>query len=151
MNPARATREVFWNIDHVWVLYALFLLALATAGYGLHSRLRRWRRGQSEHRFDRPLRRLAFLVRHALLQQRTWRERYAGTLHALLFWGFVILTVATTVVLIDYDFGLPVMRGWFYLVFQSLIVDLFGALACVGVAMAAWRRWVGKPPQLVAS
>jgi Fe-S oxidoreductase len=28
---------------------------------------------------------------------------------------------------------------------------VFGALACVGVALAAWRRWVWKPPQLVLS
>ena len=94
---------------------------------------------------------MALLVQHGLLQRRTWRDRYPGTLHAMIFWGFVILTIATTVVMVDYDFGLPIMRGWFYLVFQSLIVDLFGALACVGVAMAAWRRWVVRPPQLVSS
>ena len=151
MNPAQATREVFWNIGHAWVMYALLVPTVATAGYGLYRRGRLWRQGQPASCFDRPLRRLANVVQHGLLQRRTWRDRYPGTLHALLFWGFVILTIATTVVLVDHDFGLPVMRGWFYLVFQSLIVDLFGALACVGVAMAAWRRWVAKPPQLVAS
>ena len=80
---------------------------------------------------------------------RTWRRRYAGSFHALLFWGFIILTVATTVVLIDYDFGIPIMHGWFYLYFQSLIVDLFGAAAIVGTVMAAWRRWIARPTQLV--
>jgi Fe-S oxidoreductase/nitrate reductase gamma subunit len=151
MNPAEATRQVFWNIGHAWVMYALLLPTAATAGYGLYRRARLWRQGQPEPRFDQPLRRLAKLVQHGLLQQRTWRDRYPGTLHALVFWGFIILTIATTVVLIDYDFGLPIMRGWFYLVFQSLIVDVFGALACVGVALAAWRRWVVKPPRLIAS
>ena len=151
MNPSQATREVFWNIGHVWVMYALLLPTVAALGYGLHRRWRLWTTGRPESRFDRPIRRLTLVVQHALLQRRTWRDRYAGTLHALLFWGFVVLTIATTVVMVDYDFGVPVMRGWFYLVFQSLIVDLFGALACVGVAMAAWRRWVVRPPQLVAS
>jgi Fe-S oxidoreductase/nitrate reductase gamma subunit len=151
MSPAQATRDVFWNIGHAWVMYVLLVPTAAAAGYGLYRRWRLWRQGQPECRFDRPMRRLALVVQHGLLQQRTWRNHYPGALHALVFWGFIILTIATTVVLVDYDLGLPVMRGWFYLVFQSLIVDLFGALACAGVAMAAWRRWVGKPPELVAS
>ena len=54
----------------------------------------------------------------------------------MIFWGFVMLFIATTVVMIDYDFGIPIMRGDFYLYFQSFIVDVFGALAIVGVA---WR------------
>jgi len=151
MNSSEATREVYWNIDHVWVMYLLLAPTLIAAGYGFYRRWRLWRRGLPEARFDQPLRRLAVVVRHALLHQRTWREGYAGTLHALLFWGFVILTIATTVVLIQEDFKLPIMRGWFYLIFQSLIVDVFGALALVGVGMAAWRRWMLKPPHLVAS
>jgi Fe-S oxidoreductase/nitrate reductase gamma subunit len=151
MNPELATREVFWNIGHAGIMYALLLPVLGAAGYGLYRRARRWRQGKPEARFDQPARRLALVVAQALLQQRTWRDRHAGALHALVFWGFVVLAIATTVVMIDHDFGVPVMHGWFYLVFQSLIVDLFGAGACIGVALAAWRRWVVRPPQLVAS
>ncbi len=120
-------------------------------GYGFYRRYRNWRRGRPENRFDQPVRRLGLVFRNGLLQARTWRVRYPGALHAMIFWGFVVLTIATIVVMIDYDFSLPIMRGWFYLVFQSLIVDCFGALACVGVGMAAWRRLVWKPPHLVDS
>jgi Fe-S oxidoreductase/nitrate reductase gamma subunit len=151
MNPAAATREVFWNIGHAGIMYVLLVPTLVVVGSGIYGRYRLWRQGRPEPRFDQPVRRLAFVVQHAVLQRRTWRDRYAGVLHGLVFWGFVILTIATTVVLIDYDFGLPVMRGWFYLVFQSLIVDMFGALALLGVALAAWRRWITRPPQIVAS
>jgi Fe-S oxidoreductase len=146
-----ATREVFWNIGHVWVLYALLVFAMTAMVHGFHRRWRLWRRGRPESRFNRPLERLGLVWRHAVLQRRTWRRRYPGTMHALIFWGFLILTIATTVVLVDYDFGLPLMRGWFYLVFQSLIVDVFGALACVGVVLAVWRRGVWRPPQLAAT
>jgi Fe-S oxidoreductase/nitrate reductase gamma subunit len=151
MNPAVATREVYWNIGHAGIMYALLVLTLGVAGHGIYRRYRLWTQGRPEHRFDQPLRRLRLVLEHALLQRRTLRDRHAGVLHALLFWGFVILTIATTVVLIDHDFGLPVMRGWFYLVFQSLIVDVFGALALAAVVLAAWRRWVKRPPRLVAS
>ena len=48
MNPAQATREVFWNIGHAWVMYALLVPTVATAGYGLLRRWRLWRQGQPE-------------------------------------------------------------------------------------------------------
>jgi Fe-S oxidoreductase len=148
-DPQQATREVFWNISHAWVMYVLFAPTVAVAAYGIYRRVKRWRRGQRERRFDRPLARLANLIRIGLLQVRTWRKLYGGSLHAMIFWGFIILTVATTVVMIDYDFGIPIMRGNFYLYFQSLTVDIFGALAIVGVALAAGRRWFARPGQLV--
>ncbi len=148
-DPSQATREVLWNIDHVWVMYALLVPTTAVAIYGIYRRVRLWRRGQSENRFDRPLARLALVARYALLQLRTWRRAYPGSFHAMLFWGFVILFAATVVVMIDYDFHVPIMRGRFYLYFQSLVVDVFGLLAIIGVSMACARRWIARPKHLV--
>jgi Fe-S oxidoreductase len=149
MNEAEATREVLWNVTHVWATYAMFVVSLVIAGYGLWRRMSVWRRGLASNRFDRPAARLALLARHALAQGRTLRERSAAVFHTFIYAGFIILTVATTVVLIDHDFGLPIMRGAFYLYFQSLIVDLFGALVLAGVAIALGRRLVVRPPKLV--
>ena len=86
---------------------------------------------------------------HAVLQLNTWRDPWAGLFHAMLFWGIVTLTIATTVVLIHHDFHLRIMQGRFYLYFQSLFVDVLGALALVGALMAAGRRWITRPGQLV--
>ncbi len=148
-DPLQATRQVLWNIDHVWVMYALLVPTMGVAGYGIYRRVERWRRGLGENRFDRPLERVALLIQNGLLQLRTWRKLYPGTLHAMIFWGFIVLSIATTVVMIDYDFGIPIMRGNFYLYFQSLTVDIFGALAIVGIGMAGYRRWIARPSQLV--
>jgi Fe-S oxidoreductase len=148
-DPQQATREVLWNIDHVWVMYALLVPTVAIAAYGFYRRVRLWRRGGSENRFDRPGARVTVLIKYALLQLRTWRKAYPGSFHAMVFWGFVVLFIATTVVMIDYDFGIPIMRGRFYLYFQSLAVDGFGLLAIVGVALAAARRWIARPRHLV--
>ena len=134
MNAA-ATREVFWNITQIWVMYALLVPTLLIAGYGIFRRVRLWRRGKPAQRFNQPLTRLRMLFRDAIVQRRTWQEPFAGALHACLWWGFIVLTIATTVVLLEHDFGLPLMRGWFYLVFQSFVVDVFGGLALVGVGM----------------
>lgn len=144
-----ATREVFWNITQVWLMYLMFIASLAVAGYGLYRRIARWRRGAPAARFDRPRARLALLARHALAQGRTVSERQAAVFHTFIYTGFIILTIATTVVLIEHDFGLPLMRGAFYLYFQSLVVDIFGALLLVGILIAAIRRLAFKPRRLV--
>jgi Fe-S oxidoreductase/nitrate reductase gamma subunit len=151
MNPADATREIGWNISAVWLMYLLLVPTLAVAGYGLWSRIRLWRCGQPVLRFDHPGERLGMVVKHVLLQVRTARQAYAGSFHVMIFAGFIVLMIATTVVMLDFDLHTEIMKGRFYLVFQSLIVDLFGGLVLVGIAMAAARRWIRRPPELVSS
>ena len=149
MNTAEATRQIYWNISHIWVMYALLLPTAAIAGYGVYRHANRWRRGQPAARFDQPAERLKLVFKHAIAQRRTAQNVFAGSFHRLITYGFVILTIATTVVALDADFGTTIMRGRFYLYFQSLIVDVFGALVMVGVGMAAARRYLKRPKKLV--
>jgi Fe-S oxidoreductase len=144
-----ATRQIYWNITHVWVMYALLAPTAAVAGYGVYRHLSRWRRGRPAARFDRPGERVRLVLKHAVAQRRTARNLYAGLFHQFISYGFVVLTIATTVVALDADFGTTIMRGSFYLYFQSFTVDLFGALVMVGVVMAAARRYLARPAQLV--
>jgi Fe-S oxidoreductase len=150
MSSSEATREVLWNISHGWVMYVLLVPTVAIGAYGIWRRYKSWTQGlPTEGRLDRPKERLIHLWNHALLQRRNLRQRYAGIFHAMIFWGFVTLTIATTVVMIDHDFGIPIMRGAFYLYFQSLFVDALGLLALIGVGMAGYRRWKTRPAKLV--
>src|SRR5258705_1448111 len=149
MNTAEATRQIYWNISHVWVMYALLLPTAVIAGYGIYRHASRWRRGQPAARFDRPAERLKLVFKHAIAQRRTAQNIFAGSFHRLITYGVVILTIATTVVALDADFGTTIMRGRFYLYFQSFIVDVFGALVMVGVGMAAARRYLKRPKKLV--
>ena len=149
IQQIEATRPVLWNITDVWVMYAMFVVSIVVAGYGVWRRVAVWRRGLPASRLDRPAERLKMLLEHALGQRRTVRERYAGFFHSFIYAGFIILTAATTVVMLDYDFGVSIMRGAFYLYFQSFIVDVFGALVLIGVGIAAARRLVIRPAKLV--
>jgi Fe-S oxidoreductase/nitrate reductase gamma subunit len=149
MNPADATRQIYWNVTHIWVMYLLLVPTLVVAGYGIYRHLNRWRIGLPAARFDQPLKRLGLLLRHAVAQGRTFRNAYAGTFHLFVSYGFVVLTIATIVVALDADFGTTIMRGHFYLYFQSFVVDVFGALVMIGVLLAAVRRFVSRPAKLV--
>ncbi|HEX8000553.1 MAG TPA: heterodisulfide reductase-related iron-sulfur binding cluster [Pyrinomonadaceae bacterium] len=144
-----ATRQIYWNISHIWVMYALLLPTAAVAGYGIYRHFSRWRRGLPLARFDRPLKRLQLVIKHAIAQRRTARKLYAGIYHQFISYGFVVLTIATTIVALDADFGTSIMRGRFYLYFQSFIVDLSGALVMLGIIMAAVRRHLKRPRKLV--
>jgi Fe-S oxidoreductase len=132
-------------------MYLWLMVSLVIASYGAYRRVRLWRRGLPADRFDRPADRLKLLLKHALGQRRTVRERSAAVFHTFIYAGFIILTIATTVVLLHHDFGIPLMQGAFYLYFQSFVVDVFGALVIVGVGVAWVRRWALKPRKLVYS
>ena len=149
MNPAEATRQLYWNVSHIWVMYTLLIPMLAVFGYGFYRHLALWRRGLPLQRFDRPAERIRLLIRQALVQSRTARDVYAGIFHRMIFYGFIVLAIATTIVALQADLGFHIMHGWLYLYFQSLIVDIFGALVMVGTAMAAARRFLARPKRLV--
>jgi Fe-S oxidoreductase/nitrate reductase gamma subunit len=148
-ETAQATRQIYWNITHIWVMYLFLLPTIAVAGYGIYRHIARWRRGLPANRFDRPAERIKLLLKHAAAQQRASRNRYVGFFHRSIVYGFVILTIATTIVALDADFGTTIMRGNFYLYFQSFIVDVFGALVMTGVGLAAARRFIKRPEKLV--
>lgn len=144
MIEAEATRPVLWNISHSWMLYVMWAISMAIAGWGVWQRLRRWQLGGGpglrQLLQDRPRERMRRVLLHAVAQRRTLQDRWAAFFHTFLYTGFGILFVATVVVMVDDRFGIPVMRGAFYLYFQSLVVDLFGGLVLVGVLIAARRR-----------
>lgn len=146
---AAATREVQWEVTAamVAVMYASMGVALLVFAYGGWRLVRTWRLGRDGEPLDRVgarLRRTAV----AIAQATVLRERAPGIMHALVFYGWWVLFAATVVVFLHHDLGLGVMQGDFYVVFQSLLVDLFGAAVLVGVAMALYRRYVARPARL---
>lgn len=146
---ASATRQVLWDVPPTFVLlmYASMGLALLGFAYGVWRRLRIWRLGRRAVVWDRfgvRLRRMLAAIGHATL----FRKRLPGFMHALIFFGFLVLFAATTVVFVDTDLRIKIMHGSFYLIFQSLIVDLFGLLVLVGLGIAAYRRYLMRSTTL---
>lgn len=146
------TREVYWNIQGVWIMYALLVVTMIVFGYGVYRYYRLLALGKPADRFDRPGARLRALLAHAVAQLRTLQRRYSGLAHLLFSWGFVVLFIGTVVVFIHEDLGhlspvFQIMQGDFYLWFQSLALDVLGFAAIVGVAMTMARRVGGAEPR----
>lgn len=142
------TREIYWNISGIWLMYVLLIPTLLTFAYGVYRHYRLWRLGKAEDRYDQVILRLKGLLLYAFAQRRLLNNPLAGFFHALIFFGFTILLIGTSVVMVHEDFGLPIMQGSFYLFFQSLALDLFGSLSILGVLVAFYHRYVDKPERL---
>jgi len=148
---SEATRPLMWNISHVWVMYGLFVIALAIFGWGMYQRIQFWRRGKAEkEKFSDWGKRLAILLREVFLQKQVRNSGYPAIFHSLIFYSFIVLVITTLLVMIQYDAGhllgleLNIFRGFVY-VFFSIASELAGVLILAGIAMAAYRRYVLKP------
>jgi Fe-S oxidoreductase/nitrate reductase gamma subunit len=143
------TREVYWNIDHIWVMYALLAPTFLIFGYGIYRRCKLWMRGQPiPYQLGGTIQRLRAVALDVLGHRRMLEEKYSGFFHFALFAGFLILFIGTLVVMIHEDFKIHIMQGWFYLYFQSLALDIFGVLAISGAIMLSAKRYLIRPARL---
>jgi len=147
------TREIFWNIGNVRILiYLLGLVPILVLAYGLWKRIKLWRLGKKDNRYDRVLQRIKSTLNYAVLQIRTLEKAYPGTTHSLIFWGFVILFLGTLIIAFQEDVTLPFFsynffHGYFYL-WYSLVLDLFGLLGIAGILFDLYRRIFLRPESL---
>ncbi len=151
---SEATRPLLWNISNVWVMYGLFIVALAVFGWGMYQRIQFWRRGKDEKETPSDwAKRLKILLREIFWQKQVRNSGYPAIFHCLIFYSFIVLVVTTLIVMIDYDAGqllgrdLNIFSGFIY-VFFSVASELAGILILAGIGLAAWRRYVTKPETL---
>ncbi len=145
-----ASREVFWNISYSYLVYILAAIAVAFWVFSLYRRYKLWRLGKPDDCSKEIGKRIGVFIRTAivdvLFHRRFLRDPYPGMMHFIIFWGFVILLLASAVDAVTHYSGLHI-RGVPYLWF-SLIVDIGGILALIGIIMAAFRRYILKPKRL---
>lgn len=96
--------------------------------------------------------RMLDFLKNSLIQVRTYHKIYPGIMHGLIFWGVTIQVIGTAINLMQMALfvpfvELPFPRGSFYLVYE-LIMDLAGLAILLGVALAAFRRFILKPNSL---
>ena len=141
------SRQLYWNVTWHWLLYPLFVVALAVFAYGFYRRWRLWRQGRPGRRQHQFWSGVGDVLTFGFGHKRIASEPYPGIMHVLIFWGAVLLVFATAIVALQADFGIAVFRGNLYL-FIKATANLFGLLVLVGISMAGWRRYVTKPKKL---
>ena len=149
------TREIFGNIPTAAkiLFYVVSAAALFVFGIGCLRRIRLWKLGQPAT--HRPTWRE--IVRHLLLdvlfQRRLGGRGLASVAHVLLFSGFVVLLVGTTLIAIEHLLATALGReahnpvfhkGAYYAVFE-VVMDSFGIALLLGAILFTWRRL--KPPR----
>src|ERR1017187_5955936 len=87
-SPAQAT---YWSIPGPVLFSVIAFLGLACFTYIVARRLAPLLRGERVIRFDRPLLRLERLLKYWFGQWKHPRFRFAGTMHILIFAGFLVL------------------------------------------------------------
>ncbi len=134
------------------VFLVILLLAAAFLAYNAQ-RLYRYMTmvGKPEHRLDDPARRLWNLLTIGFAQTKILRDPTAGTSHAAVFWGFLVVTVGTVEVFVQ-----GVWDGFSYASFlpaplyalYALSQELFALLILAAVSFLIYRRLVLKPKRL---
>lgn len=106
--------------------------------------------GRDEPRTDDPIRRLWNVLVIGIAQSKILRDPIAGTSHALVFWGFIVLTLGTVEIIIQgvfpgFTYGFlpaPLYAGY------ALSQDAFALFVLAAVGYLFYRRLVLKPKRL---
>ena len=158
MPPELNGRVDFWNIGYPLgaIVYLMSLLAVLAIAWSLYQRSKIWRLGTTNPDVG-PWRARAWAGLKTVLldsiahRRFVRRERYPGTMHFLIVWGILILFVATTLDAVEFNaekyFGVHLLTADVK-VERELIWDVGGLMLIAGIAMAAYRRYVTKPPRL---
>ena len=167
MNYAR---PIMWNVPE-WAeitFYLLIPLVLLAFAAGAAWRIRKWFVGRAEPGAEKPRKqflrqlleglrphRLFQWVRTALFQTRLSPDGFALVMHLAIFWGMLVLAIGTALATVDQDFtnllfDAQILRGDFYKL-MKLGLDVFGVVLILGLAMAAYRRYLVRPERLQAA
>ena len=140
-------RVVFGNIPKAVV--ALFYvgagLTLALAAFLFFLRGRNWERGKPDHRLGRWGQRIWQFLRGVFMVS-VLEDRAAGIMHAMIFFGFVVLFLGTATMELDHLLpnNLKFLEGGFYQGY-SFVLDVAALVFIAGVIWAAVRRYLFPP------
>ena len=137
-----------WTQLALWAVTAVALLILV---YGLWSKWRVWKMGPAGSSGASLGKHMYRLLVVGLSQGKVVRRRYAGTMHVLMYAGFIALAIGTFLVFVNMDFtshlGLDLLRGDTYLVFKFAL-DFMGLAFLAGLGMVFFRRLLRRPKYL---
>lgn len=150
--------NLIWGIIVAYFPNILFaFLVLGTFGFFGFNLLKTWThihqaQGPEDNRLVNAPRRFYEMLRFGFLQEKMFRDKSSGIMHAFIFWGFVTVTVGTVETLIaglitGFNFGWILGEGTAFKLF--LLSQDFGNFAVTAsILYAIARRLWFAPPRL---
>jgi len=132
------------------MMSVILLAAMAFFADTVAGRLWLLRAAEPENRTDRFSERIGRLIMIGFGQQRLLWEPAAGWMHAVIFFGFLAVSIRTVTLIgrgFDPAFHLPGFGGPLGLGYAAL-KDLFAVLVLVAILIGVWRRLVVRPARL---
>ncbi len=133
--------------------WLIFLSAIVLFAYTIKKRYMLLRSGRPDPRFEHIGERIRSLFVYGIFQKRQPRYLWAGLIHIIIFWGFLILGLRSLDLLtqaLGIAFIMPILEGRagaFYTVLKE-ITELFVLFACI---WAAGRRLLARPSRYEGS
>lgn len=151
-----ASREIMWNIPQSFKILMYSLLAISTIVLlqGLYKKLLFVTGGKGIKSikgglFPKKLNWSNFF-KTLFFTGKVTRKSYVGLFHSLIYYGFIILWIATDLVAIHYDTPFKVFDGTVYII-VSFLADIAGVAILIGLGFAYYRRYVKNPETLSAT
>ena len=135
---------------HGYLMLLLLAVALGVFGWVMTRRIRVMLAGRPEDRFDRIGQRVGLVLKFALGQNKMFRHPRYGVMHALIFWGFLVLllrSIELGIMAFSKDFALPGAFGAFY----TATKDIVEVIVLCMVSYGLYRRLFRPPPRITAS
>ena len=144
ISPAKAS---FLGIPTIIFSVLIPLIGIGIFAYIIVRRMAPIAKAEPDSRFDRVPERVLQLLKVWLLQVRQPRYMFAGVLHILIFFGFLILSVrSTTLVMVG------IFDGFVFPGFGGVLGDVYGftkdyiaTIVLIACVIAAIRRGIFKP------
>jgi len=154
--PEQITRILFEDFAPaaVTLFYLIGFAAIGAFLWGCWVQVRKYRRGQPAPEAAGDLAGRFLRMAGTVLSHRTVERRdpAAGRAHRLIFYGFALLFIGTSIITLQEDilgalFGVKFWYGGFYL-WSSLVLDLAGVALIAGLVYMMIRRGWIRPPKL---
>lgn len=141
------TRQEFLHIGNgKYVFYVLMFLSMAAMAVQIYLRIKTWKQGKPVSWPQSPAKWLSNFKEFVLLQRkvRTSRRKSGAPMHLFIFYGFLSLFLATTLLAAATYAPLVGIPNWhkgaYYLAFEFTF-DVFGLLYVAGIVWAMVRRY----------
>jgi len=135
------------------IIFSLLLLAaFAAFGFTMFRIFRVLRAAKQIDRFDKIAERLQITLLVAFGQSKILRKPVAGILHALVWWGFLVITVGTLEMMIDGVTGSDRVLSFLGPVYNVITAsgEIFAALILISIVIFLYRRYIAVPKRFIA-